>query len=544
MKIFKKVLCLLLVCTFAIGTLGVVNADMAFADLSAGHWAYSYVQTLVGDGTINGYTDGTFRPNNNVTRAEFVKMIGKTDKSFDTPFADINGHWAYDYIMYSDMDVEGTTFNPDVPITRNDVINLLWKRAGSPEAVAPSIITNQSTKAGAAAWAYSYGIMNGDDGVNLRLQDGVTRAEASALICRSRTIDYSSKKVFADTVNPKIIEEVYNAFNLFGDEYNANRTFTNGEIAGAVMKLAYDTEVPLYDGLYPNVSVDRPNTFDFHVACNHFWGTDRMTEEFYDADANILDTVAALAFASYYKTRDYVIGKGDVMYDDVKSITFKDMELLVSSAIHNGIRVENSNNLRPNDTITAKTLALLLMQFDAVAGFNTKHYVVFEGSTATDSSLKTEIMSYPNSADKYKFILSDVPNEVYDSPFIDVDGSVANSSPKDIFSLTRDRYDIFSFICQQYIGQAYANGAEVAITYYPSLVCKTDNGYVMKVKVEVLAYEDGKTFDDIFANIISGPKPALEDLPVMFLTLATGSEIRGTVIPMDKAVFTSIDYIY
>ncbi len=544
MKIFNKVICLLLVCTFLMGTLGVVNADMAFSDLPSSHWAYSNVQTLVDDGTINGYTDGTFRPDANVTRAEFVKMIGKTDKAFDKPFADINGHWAYDYIMYSDMDVEGTSFNPDVPITRNDVINLLWKRAGSPEAAAPSIITNQSTKAGAAAWAYSYGIMNGDDGVNLRLQDGVTRAEASALICRSRTIDYSSKKVFADTVNPKIIEEVYNAFNLFGDEYDANRTFTNGEISGAALKLAYDTEVPLYDGLQPNISVNRPNTFDFHVACNHFWGTDRMTEEFYDADANIIDTVTALAFASYYKTRNYVLGRGEAMYDDVDSIKFNTMKLLVSSGIRNGIRVENSNNLRPYETVTAKTLALLLMQFDAIAGFNTKHYVMFEGGTAIDSSLKTEVMSYPNSADKYKFILSDVPNAVYDSPFIDVDGTVASTLPKDIFSLARDRYDIYSAILQQLSGVAYANGAEVAFTYYPSLVCRTGNGYVMKVKVEVLAYADGATFDDVFANTITGPKPALEDFPTMFLTLATGSEISGTVIPANKAVFTSIDYIY
>lgn len=544
MKIFKKALCLLLVCTFLMGTLGVVDAARAFADLPSEHWAYSYVQTLVDDGTINGYADGTFRPDANVTRAEFVKMIGKTDKAFDKPFADIKGHWAYDYIMYSDMDVEGTAFNPDVPITRNDVINLLWKRAGSPEAVAPSIITNQSTKAGAAAWAYSYGIMNGDDGVNLRLQDGVTRAEASALICRSRTIDYSSKKVFADTVNPKILEEVYNAFNLFGDEYNPNRTFTNGEIARAAMKLAYDTEVPLYDGLRPNVSVNRPNTFDFHVACNHIWGTDRMTEEFYDADANIVDTVAALAFASHYKTRGYVLGKGEAMYDDVKPIKFNAMKMLVSSGIRNGIRVENSNNIRPNETLTAKTLALLLMQFDAIAGFNTEYYVLFEGSTDLDSAIKTDIMNYPNSADKYKFILSDVPNKVYDSPFIDVDGSVASSSPKDIFSLARDRYDIYTAILQQYVGAAYASGAEIEITYYPSLVCRTGNGYVMKVKVEVLAYEEGKTFDDIFINTITGPKPALEDFPVMFMTFATGREISGPGIPMDRAVFTSIDYIY
>ena len=118
MKFCKRILALILVCSFVLSVASIVNADMAFSDLPSSHWGYSYVQTLVGDGTINGYADGTFRPEANVTRAEFVKMIGKTDKSFDTPFADINGHWAYDYIMYSDMDVDGKSFYPDVPLMR------------------------------------------------------------------------------------------------------------------------------------------------------------------------------------------------------------------------------------------------------------------------------------------------------------------------------------------------------------------------------------------------------------------------------------------
>ena len=45
-----------------------------FSDIT-GHWAYSYITRLINDGSINGYQDGTFRPNNTITRAEFTKII-------------------------------------------------------------------------------------------------------------------------------------------------------------------------------------------------------------------------------------------------------------------------------------------------------------------------------------------------------------------------------------------------------------------------------------------------------------------------------------
>jgi hypothetical protein len=43
----------------------------------AGHWAESNIKKLVSLGAISGYPDGTFRPNNNITRAEFVTVLVK-----------------------------------------------------------------------------------------------------------------------------------------------------------------------------------------------------------------------------------------------------------------------------------------------------------------------------------------------------------------------------------------------------------------------------------------------------------------------------------
>jgi hypothetical protein len=48
---------------------------MTFSDLPATHWAYNFVSYLYCRGVVNGYPDGTFRPDNNTTRAQIAKMV-------------------------------------------------------------------------------------------------------------------------------------------------------------------------------------------------------------------------------------------------------------------------------------------------------------------------------------------------------------------------------------------------------------------------------------------------------------------------------------
>lgn len=50
-------------------------ATPTFSDVPSDHWAYGYVEAAASRGVIGGYTDGTFRPNNQVTRAQLSKML-------------------------------------------------------------------------------------------------------------------------------------------------------------------------------------------------------------------------------------------------------------------------------------------------------------------------------------------------------------------------------------------------------------------------------------------------------------------------------------
>ena len=83
-----------------------------FSDVSASHWAYEAISSAAEKGWITGYPDGTFRPENAITRAEAVTLANavlqrECDETFVAEhlsemltFSDLsNSHWAYDEIM-------------------------------------------------------------------------------------------------------------------------------------------------------------------------------------------------------------------------------------------------------------------------------------------------------------------------------------------------------------------------------------------------------------------------------------------------------------
>ncbi|MEK4249416.1 S-layer homology domain-containing protein [Paenibacillus sp. FSL W7-1287] len=65
---------LLLSLSIQVGRTPVHAATISFSDIQ-GHWAESSINNAVTQGYVNGYTDGSFRPENSLTRAEFMKML-------------------------------------------------------------------------------------------------------------------------------------------------------------------------------------------------------------------------------------------------------------------------------------------------------------------------------------------------------------------------------------------------------------------------------------------------------------------------------------
>ena len=59
------------------GSLRIVRSASSFSDVADTHWGVPYIEACADAGIVNGYTDGTFLPSSNVTRAEAATMIAR-----------------------------------------------------------------------------------------------------------------------------------------------------------------------------------------------------------------------------------------------------------------------------------------------------------------------------------------------------------------------------------------------------------------------------------------------------------------------------------
>lgn len=138
----------------------VTEQHAKFPDVSNSAWYNKVIEKMAASGIINGYTDGTFRPENNITRAEFITMLMQNEnvRKFETlPFSDITSQlWSADYIYsayrtgYIDGYADGT-FKPDNFITRAEavkIVNAVLKRTDL------KIVKNPFDDVTETHWAY------------------------------------------------------------------------------------------------------------------------------------------------------------------------------------------------------------------------------------------------------------------------------------------------------------------------------------------------------------------------------------------------------
>ncbi|OPX86472.1 MAG: Endoglucanase precursor [Pelotomaculum sp. PtaB.Bin104] len=168
-------------------------APMALNDV-AGHWAYDNINNLVAQGCISGYPDGSFKPDSTITRAEFATVLVKAFKLENNEgkaFNDTAVHWAKDYIATAASNglvngYEDGTFGPDDLITREQMAVMIVKAAKlAPAAEVPQFADSGSISAwarNAIATATENGIMRGYSDNTVRPGGSATRAEAVTVI--------------------------------------------------------------------------------------------------------------------------------------------------------------------------------------------------------------------------------------------------------------------------------------------------------------------------------------------------------------------------
>lgn len=173
----------------------------SFRDMNVSHWAYKYVITLTNNNVINGYNDGTFRPEGTITNAEFIKLVvmAALPEWIDINDAESNfEHWASRYVWiaerYGLIKTGSITLeNIDIPITRIEMVRIIVKAdltmkgnslATSEKVKFKDVISLNSDDLLLLKHACSKNLITGYTDNTFRPQSNMTRAEAATMIYR------------------------------------------------------------------------------------------------------------------------------------------------------------------------------------------------------------------------------------------------------------------------------------------------------------------------------------------------------------------------
>ena len=169
-------------------------ADETTASDLSGHWAENVITEWMDYGIINGYEDGTIRPNNKITRAEMTAMLDRVmdyQTKADNTFSDLGDSWYTDVILKGNAAgvISGYpdgTVKPDATITRQEAVAMFSRVLSLDTKNAPEATFTDN--ADVADWAKdavnamaAADYIHGSDG-HFRPNDGITRAEVVTIL--------------------------------------------------------------------------------------------------------------------------------------------------------------------------------------------------------------------------------------------------------------------------------------------------------------------------------------------------------------------------
>ncbi|WP_425495975.1 S-layer homology domain-containing protein [Paenibacillus lemnae] len=187
-----------------------MNMNTSFSD-TASHWGSSAIAAAVKLRIVDGYKDGSFRPNAPVTRAEFTAMtaraFGLAPGTASAAFQDTRSSWAAGYIgvLANKGVITGYpdgSFKPNAPISRAEMVAILSRimNLGALSTGTAASFTDVSSNywaANAIQQAASANLVQGVSAAAFAPQNQATRAEAAALMIRALESDSSIKELIA-----------------------------------------------------------------------------------------------------------------------------------------------------------------------------------------------------------------------------------------------------------------------------------------------------------------------------------------------------------
>ena len=203
-KPMSRVLALLLAAVFAVGALPAsASYSTSFSDVSADAWYDDYVSLCATYGIINGYEDGTFRPEADITRAEFMKLLATIGELVPYKAIDTSIHWAAPYwdlmndngVLWG-LDIPCTAAALDTAITRYEMCVMLsnfcsnvfsenFVELQNLQTAIADYSSIESKYVSSVEQAYGKGILTGYEDGTFRGNDTMTRSQAAAVVVRT-----------------------------------------------------------------------------------------------------------------------------------------------------------------------------------------------------------------------------------------------------------------------------------------------------------------------------------------------------------------------
>lgn len=176
----------------------------SFRDVTSTHWAFASVERAAELGLVTGYSDGTFRPDTAVTRAQFVlmlwRMCGKPAAAKAASFADASADWYQDALSWAVENgyvngLSDTRFGPDAPITRQQAMAILFRLNGGQSGTELTLtgiyeqtFADSTTIAAwakdATWWAVYHELVSGVGGSRIAPEANASRAQIAAILLR------------------------------------------------------------------------------------------------------------------------------------------------------------------------------------------------------------------------------------------------------------------------------------------------------------------------------------------------------------------------
>ncbi len=202
----------LLIIILMITLLGEVVYGISFSDVSSEHKNTVAIYEMAEAGILNGYEDGTFKPDNPVTRAELSVIISRTlgfkkdEEKIDVklPFDDVyEGYWAVDYIKYAYKTkiINGMgdgTFLPAGKVTYEQAVKMIVCASGFEKEAKD--LTGEKWYSGYLKIAERVGIL---ENVTVYIGKGATRSDIVQMMYNAITNEYILLEDGNDDKNPE-----------------------------------------------------------------------------------------------------------------------------------------------------------------------------------------------------------------------------------------------------------------------------------------------------------------------------------------------------